>query len=186
MEEKLEISGDIFKRPDGGPVEPPEPIRRLLDDVKVAVHRWFETRDDADVKSAFGWMLKESAITCAAEVVSWDGCEDSLFCKIKDAVDRYISGQGEPENFPDMVEQWGGCPRCHQNHGYLFFDANIHMVCRRHHLCWAVAYGLFSEYLYYTKEALVTEKLELIFGYEPTKAWHPNLSSQAGQSRESP
>lgn len=71
---------DIFKSDNGSPVEPPDNVKTLLNNVKAAV-------------------------------------------------EKYIESAPHFENEPDAVTRWGGCPECHENHGYVFVGNDTWFVC---------------------------------------------------------
>jgi hypothetical protein len=125
---------DIFKRDDGGPVEPPDNMKALFDEITLAVDRYIKAGSDC-----IGTCITES----------------------------------EKSTNDDDVARWGGCPECHENHGYRFYGRDIYFVCLTHWVTWYVGSNLFSGYQHMTPDALLAQKLELQFGYRIVEAWYP-------------
>jgi hypothetical protein len=100
---------------------------------------------------------------------------EELHNDIVAAVGRYLDSLGhEHKNFTENVEQWGGCPQCHENHGFYFFGKQQWFVCQRHRLSWKGDYGLNSSWEHMTAEYLWTQKMLLEYGFEQIKEpWFP-------------
>jgi hypothetical protein len=100
---------------------------------------------------------------------------DTLLTEVWAAIQKYI-GPGPFENFPDNVEEWGGCPECHENHGFLFDWKDIWFICQTHRKKWWVGSGLFSAWEHQTDEYLTAQRLELM-AYKSCQPWHPGMTA---------
>jgi hypothetical protein len=69
---------------------------------------------------------------------------------------------------------WGGCPKCHRNDGFLYGDDGREnwFICKRHKVKWLIGTGRFSSCEYMSDRALRLHELQLS-SYQQVKGWWP-------------
>jgi len=92
--------------------------------------------------------------------------------KIVELPNSVIGGANDPA-------EWGGCPKCHMNDGFLNADDGIGMGqwfwCKRHKLKWHVGTNLFSMWQHMSKEDLNWQAFVLA-ECQDVEPWHPRLT----------
>ena len=71
---------------------------------------------------------------------------------------------------------WGGCPKCHRNDGFLNADDGMGMgqwfYCKRHKLKWHIGTNLLSAWLHMPEKEL-TRQGYMLADCAEVKPWYP-------------
>ena len=78
-------------------------------------------------------------------------------------------------NFPSSLDdpsEWGGCPKCHRNDGYLNTNRRDHFfICHRHKVKWCIGSNLFSAWRDMSDQELTLQHMKLA-GYREVEPWY--------------
>ena len=94
-----------------------------------------------------------------------------LTLKVREAVSRYVTTMPQVNN-PNNVEDYGGCPECHENHGFLYkSNGDLFYICKTHRNAWNIGGG---SPILMTDDEFLAEETVLNFGFTRIdKPWRP-------------
>jgi len=95
----------------------------------------------------------------------------TLTLKVREAVNRYVATMPQVNNLND-IELDGGCPECHENHGYLYsLNGDLFDICKTHRNAWAVGGG---SPIWMTDDEFLAQDTVLNFGFTRIgNPWRP-------------